>query len=94
MDHGGMNMFLSSDNIMRHYEHLRTLKLRFSILEKSYPRLKDYTIDEIYHLNIDKKWLVFCDDDTFIFTDQLLKELKTKNSSEMHIIVYIYLDSF
>lgn len=49
-----MNMFLSEDNIKRHLEHLRRLRLRYSIVEKSFPELKDKNIKEILRLNINK----------------------------------------
>lgn len=49
-----MNMFLSEDNIKRHLEHLRTLRLRYSILEKSFPELMGKEIKEILRMNIDK----------------------------------------
>ena len=42
-----MNMFLSEDNIKRHLEHLRTYRLKLSILEKSLPELKGKTMTEI-----------------------------------------------
>lgn len=49
-----MNMFLSKDNIKRHLEHLRTLRLRYSIIEKSFPELKGKMIKEILRMSIDK----------------------------------------
>ena len=49
-----MNMFLSEDNIKRHLEHLRTQKLRFSIIEKSFPEIKRKEMNEIVRLNISK----------------------------------------
>lgn len=55
MDYSGMNMFLSTDNIKRHYEQLKTMKLRFSILEKSLPQLEGREMGEIMRMKIDKE---------------------------------------
>lgn len=49
-----MNMFLSEDNIKRHLEHLRTLRLKYSIIEKSFPEFKGKGIKEILRMNINK----------------------------------------
>ena len=48
-----MNLFLSEDNIKRHLEHLRTQRLRLSILEKSLPILKGKKMNEICRMPID-----------------------------------------
>lgn len=50
-----MNMFLSEENIKRHLEHLRTQKLRLSILEKSEPNLKGKEMNEISRLSINRE---------------------------------------
>ena len=50
-----MRMFLSEDNIQRHLDYLNTLKLRFSILEKSFPLLFQADFSAIYRLKIDKQ---------------------------------------
>ena len=49
-----MNMFLSEENIKRHLEHLRTHKLKLSILEKSQPELKGKDINEISKMSINR----------------------------------------
>ena len=49
-----MNMFLSEDNIKRHLEHMRTQRLKLSILEKSLPMLKGREMNEISRLPIDR----------------------------------------
>ena len=54
MDYSVMTEFLSEDNIKKHLEYLRDLKLRLSILEKSLPQLKDKAIGDIARLPIDR----------------------------------------
>ena len=49
-----MNLFLSDGNIKRHLEHLREERLRYSILEKSYPQIKGCAIGQLVRLNIDR----------------------------------------
>lgn len=49
-----MNMFLSEDNIKRHLEHLRTMRFRYSIIEKSFPALKGKNAKEILRMNMNK----------------------------------------
>ena len=55
MNFKAMNMFLSEENIKRHLEHLRTMKLKYSILEKSLPELKGRSIAQIVRLGINRK---------------------------------------
>lgn len=55
MNFKAMNMFLSEENIKRHLEYLRTLRLRYSVLEKSLPELSGKNIIEIARLGISKK---------------------------------------
>ncbi len=52
MDFKAMNRFLSEENIKRHLEHLRTQKLRLSILEKSIPELGGKTMAQICRSNL------------------------------------------
>ncbi len=52
MNINAMNMFLSEENIKRHLEHLRTQKLKYSILEKSFPELKSKGMADISKMNI------------------------------------------
>lgn len=52
MNLNAMNLFLSEENIKRHLEHLRTQKLKYSILEKSVPELKGKSIKEILRSGI------------------------------------------
>lgn len=47
MNFKAMNMFLSEDNIKRHIEHLRTLKLKYSIIEKSNPIIASKSMREV-----------------------------------------------
>ncbi len=49
-----MRLFLSEANIKRHLEHLRQMKLRYSIMEKSLPGLCGRSPREIARLNIDR----------------------------------------
>ena len=55
MDYLAMNMFLSEDNIKRHLEHFRTYKLKYSIMEKSFPEIKSKTSSEILKLSISRE---------------------------------------
>ena len=55
MNTKGMNMFLSEDNIKRHCEHLKTLKLCFSILEKSLSQPLENDINQILKMNIERE---------------------------------------
>ncbi len=50
-----MNMFLSEENIKRHLEHLRTCKLRYSILEKSFPEIKSKRTREISRMYLSQE---------------------------------------
>lgn len=50
-----MNLFLSEENIKRHVEHLRTLRLKYSVLEKSLPEIKDRDIISISRSAINRK---------------------------------------
>lgn len=50
-----MNMFLSEENIKRHLEHLRTLRLKYSVLEKSLPELKGKDMTVVARSGINKK---------------------------------------
>lgn len=50
-----MNLFLSEENIKRHLEHLRTLRLKYSVLEKSLPELKEKTMADVGRLGINRK---------------------------------------
>ena len=54
MNFEALNMFLSDGNIERHLEHLRQMRLRYSILEKSVPRFKGCSMSNIMRLNIDR----------------------------------------
>lgn len=49
-----MNMFLSEENIKRHIEHLRMLRLKYSVIEKSVPELKGKGIKELSKMRIDR----------------------------------------
>ena len=50
-----MNLFLSEENIKKHLDHLRTMKLKYSILEKSMPEIKGKSISEISKSTINRK---------------------------------------
>lgn len=50
-----LNFFLSEENIKRHIEHLRTLRLRYSVLEKSLPELKERTMTDIARSGINRR---------------------------------------
>ena len=52
MNIDAMNMFLSEENIKKHLEHLRTLRLKYSVLEKSVPEIGGRDLSEILKLRI------------------------------------------
>lgn len=45
--------FLSEESVLRHKEYLRGLKLKYSVLEKSYPEIRGLELGEIYRARID-----------------------------------------
>lgn len=55
METEAMNLFLSEENIRRHKEHLHKERLKYSILEKSEPQLKEKKIKEILRMNIGRE---------------------------------------
>lgn len=50
-----MNFFLSEENVKLHIEHLRTLRLKYSVLEKSLPELKGKEMTVIARSAINRK---------------------------------------
>lgn len=46
--------FLSEESVREHKAYLASLKLKYSILEKSIPRLKGVTLEEIYGLHLSR----------------------------------------
>lgn len=52
MDLKGMNLFLSKENINRHIEFLRSLRLKYSILEKSVEALRGKEIEDLIKLKL------------------------------------------
>ena len=53
MNRKGLLAFLSVDSVQRHEEYFKDLKLRYSILKKSYPSLSDKGVREIARMSID-----------------------------------------
>ncbi len=53
MNKNGLSMFLSHDSIKRHEEYYKELKLRYSIIEKSYPSIIGKSLREISRMAID-----------------------------------------
>ena len=47
-----MRLFLSENSIRGHKEYLAQLKLKYSVLVKSEPRLSDLSLDKIHRLNL------------------------------------------
>ncbi len=47
--------FLSENNVKNHLAYMRTLKLKYSIIEKSTPALKGKNYEEVLRLNLPKK---------------------------------------
>lgn len=92
MNSKAMNMFLSEDNVKKHLEHLRTFKLKYSILEKSVPELKDKEIKEILRLNLSRDikeealrllWYIKSHE---IFFDSFTENPKRSESVEKHFM--------
>ena len=54
MNFEALRMFLSEENIRRHEEYLKTLKLKLSILEKSDERIKGRGIDCLRRMALDR----------------------------------------
>ena len=55
MNFKAMNLFLSEENIKRHLEYLRTLRLKYSILEKGVPEIKGKGIKDITMSSLNRK---------------------------------------
>ena len=55
MNFDAMNMFLSEGNVRRHLDHLRTMRLRYSIIEKSLPEIKGRSAEEIIRLGLGRE---------------------------------------
>ena len=55
MNVSGMNLFLSEDCIKKHLEHLHTMKLKYSILEKSISNLSGKEIVNILKMRIGRE---------------------------------------
>ena len=55
MDPKAQNSFLSEANIKEHLSYLKTLKNKFSIIEKSYPELKG-KIENLFPLTLQEKY--------------------------------------
>lgn len=49
-----MNAFLSKESISMHKEYLKCQSLKYSILEKSVPRIKGYDMNSIYTMSISR----------------------------------------
>ena len=50
-----MNRFLSEENIKKHLEYLRTLRLKYSVLLKSVPSLDGASMIEVARLSVERK---------------------------------------
>ena len=55
MDPKAQNSFLSEANIKEHLSYLKTLKNKFSIIEKSYPELKGKSPDRVLKMNLKRQ---------------------------------------
>ena len=52
MDITAMRCFLTEENIRKHIDYVNTLKLRLSILEKSFPQLVGVNISDLARINL------------------------------------------
>ncbi len=57
MNYNALYSFLSESNVKNHLSYMRTLKLKYSILEKSLPDIKGKTAEKILKMNLPKKQL-------------------------------------
>ena len=55
MNYKAMNMFLSEDNIKEHLEHVRQLRLKYSLLAKSVPEIKGKDFRDLLTSGMNKK---------------------------------------
>ncbi len=55
MNIDAMNCFLSKENINKHFEHLRQAKLKFSVLEKSFPEINGVYMNKLKSASIDRR---------------------------------------
>ena len=49
-----MECFLSKNNILRHKEHIKTVRSKLSIIEKSCPEITNINIDALERMRIDR----------------------------------------
>ena len=54
MNYKALNCFLSEDNIKEHLDHLRTLRLKYSVLVKSFQELEGRALMELLKMPINK----------------------------------------
>ena len=54
MNNKALNFFLSEDNIKEHLEHLRYLRLKYSVLIKSFRELEGMGLSEILKMSLNK----------------------------------------
>ncbi len=100
-----MNMFLSEDNIKRHLEYLRNLRLRFSVLEKSLPEIKGKDMVGITKLGIGRKikdealellWLIRSHElffNSFSMTQGWRDEVRKNNSSREKFVYDLLMEA-
>ncbi len=97
-----MNMFLSEENIAKHLDYYRTLKLKYSILEKSFPVIAGKKPKEISSLNLKKSevsevadllWEIMaheCYFDSFATPSKRCDQIKKYYSSQESFIHELY----
>ena len=97
-----MRCFLSEENILRHMDYLNTLKLKLSVIEKSFPEMQGLDISQISRTNLpaDAKsdaaelmWRIkshTCFFDSFVEENSINKNKKKLGISVEKIIYDVY----
>ena len=94
------NLFLFSYEIPEKSKEIleksTNINLTFCILNNSIAERKEkwesaqnhhfHYMNKLFSLNKDKKWIILCDDDTFLYKDQLLNVLNEYDYRDYHII--------
>lgn len=76
MNTEAMLCFLSEDNILNHREHLKTIRLKYSVLEKSFPSISGIQPKEIVNIPLSRE-----DKEQVLLTNIYIKSHETYFSS-------------
>lgn len=102
MNTRAMNIFLSEENINRHLDYFRRLKLKYSILEKSFPFLTSKSLGEVASCNLNRAdkfevmnllWEIYaheCYFNSFTSQPQRCDKIKAFYSSQDRFVYELY----